>query len=269
MRLGRPRLRKYLDRGYLVIVTGSKFFTGPAFSGALLVPASLANAVGAIGGIAPGFRAYSSRSDWPAHWRALRSCFPVRANLGQWLRWEAALEEIRAYHAVPGPFRRRALTGFGEAVERIMASSPSLRLLPPQRSAGHGGLDDEELAQPTIFPFAIRHHDRDLTLAEGRAIYRALAIGARTTPRTVATWRRSPASSASPSHGSAASRSRPRCCASAAGARLVTETWSSDEAIADRNLQCELGRVVAVVANIERLVSHLSGLNPTELSHAS
>ena len=42
MRLGRPRLKKYLDRGYLVIVTGSKFFTGPAFSGALLVPAGLA-----------------------------------------------------------------------------------------------------------------------------------------------------------------------------------------------------------------------------------
>ena len=74
MRLGRPRLRKYLDRGYLVIVTGSKFFTGPAFSGALLVPAGLANAVGAIGGIAPGFRAYSSRSDWPAHWQA---CGPL------------------------------------------------------------------------------------------------------------------------------------------------------------------------------------------------
>ena len=39
MRLGRPRLRNYLDRGCIVIVTGSKFFTGPPFSGALLVPA--------------------------------------------------------------------------------------------------------------------------------------------------------------------------------------------------------------------------------------
>jgi hypothetical protein len=47
LRLGRPRLRRYLDRGYLVIVTGSKFFTGPAFSGALLVPARLSNALDA------------------------------------------------------------------------------------------------------------------------------------------------------------------------------------------------------------------------------
>ena len=34
--------KQYLDRGYLVLVTGSKFFTGPPFSGALLVPAGLA-----------------------------------------------------------------------------------------------------------------------------------------------------------------------------------------------------------------------------------
>jgi hypothetical protein len=269
MRLGRPRLRKYLDRGYLVIVTGSKFFTGPAFSGALLVPASLANAVGAIGGIAPGFRAYSSRSDWPARWRALRSCFPARANLGQWLRWEAALEEIRAYHAVPGPFRLRVLTRFGQAVERIMASSPSLRLLPPQRSAGHGGLDDEELAQPTIFPFAVRHDNRDLTLAEGRTIYRALAMGAGDAASANRCDMTEPCLVGQPV---AWQRGGPQPAALlriSASARLVAETWSSDEAIADRNLQCELGRVGAVATNIERLVSHLPGLNPTEHFHAS
>src|SRR5512140_3009025 len=48
MRLGRPRLRKYLDRGCMVIVTGSKFFTGPPFSVALLVPAGFAGALGAV-----------------------------------------------------------------------------------------------------------------------------------------------------------------------------------------------------------------------------
>jgi hypothetical protein len=36
-RLGRRRLRPYLDRGYMVLTTGSKFFGDPTFSGALLV----------------------------------------------------------------------------------------------------------------------------------------------------------------------------------------------------------------------------------------
>jgi hypothetical protein len=40
-RLGRSALRWYLDQGFLVLITGSKFFTGPPLSGALLVPEAL------------------------------------------------------------------------------------------------------------------------------------------------------------------------------------------------------------------------------------
>jgi hypothetical protein len=50
----------------------------------------------------------------------------------EWLRWEAALEDIRAYYNVPDEFRLAALTMFGQGVQRIIAASPSLRLLPPQ-----------------------------------------------------------------------------------------------------------------------------------------
>ena len=122
MRLGRTRLRKYLDRGYLVIVTGSKFFTGPPFSGALLVPSALAYDFDAAADIAPGLLEYTSRSDWPKNWPGLRSRFPVRANFGQWLRWEAALEEISAYYRVPDEFRRTALTTTSFPSERSFHS---------------------------------------------------------------------------------------------------------------------------------------------------
>ncbi|MBU6299861.1 MAG: hypothetical protein KJS68_16625, partial [Alphaproteobacteria bacterium] len=43
MRIGRPQLRSYLDHGYVVLLTGSKFFTGPAFSGATLWPYALSD----------------------------------------------------------------------------------------------------------------------------------------------------------------------------------------------------------------------------------
>ena len=178
MRLGRARLRNYLDRGYMVLITGSKFFTGPPFSGALLVPSALAGELDAATDIAPGLLEYSSRSDWPGNWPNLRSHFPIRTNFGQWLRWEAALEEIEAYYRVPQEFRLKALTTFGKGVERIIASSPSLRLLPPQQGPDGADADDEELAQRTIFPFVIRHGNRDLALEDCRKLYRALARGA-------------------------------------------------------------------------------------------
>jgi hypothetical protein len=270
MRLGRPRLRKYLDRGYMVIVTGSKFFTGPPFSGALLVPADISKALDAIPEIASGLLEYSSRSDWPRNWRTLRSRFPIRANFGQWLRWEAALEEIRAYHDVPVEFRRSALTIFGRGVERIIASSPSLRLLPPQQSDESGSVDDEELACRTIFPFVIRRGDRVFSLDDCRKIYRALARPAADADSAKAPGRDLGIAAkvclvgqpvrlgGVESHPIAALR----ICA---GARLVTETWSSDEAAARRNLQRELSRVSSVVSKIDWLLAHLDGPNLSEV----
>jgi len=272
MRLGRPRLKKYLDRGYLVIVTGSKFFTGPPFSGALLVPADLDKTIDAITEIASGLCEYSSRSDWPMKWQGLRSRFPIRANFGQWLRWEAALEEIRAYHSVPDEFRLTALTAFGEGVERIIASSPSLHLLAPQQRSEDRGLDDE-LAQRTIFPFVIRRDDRVLALDGCRKLYRALARDAH--DRVSAEVREPDAEIAAQvcliGQPVALGQSAPdpvavlRVCA---GARLVTETWSSDADAARGNLQRELGRVGAIVAKIEWLLARLDGLNWTEVGRA-
>ena len=34
-------LREYLDKGAIVLTTGSKFYRGPPFAGAVLVPASI------------------------------------------------------------------------------------------------------------------------------------------------------------------------------------------------------------------------------------
>jgi len=63
-----------------------------------------------------------------------------------------------------------ALTAFGEGVERIIGSSRSLRLLPPQQRLEDGSID-EELAQRTIFPLVISHRDRVLALDDCRKIY--------------------------------------------------------------------------------------------------
>ena len=267
MRLGRTRLRKYLNRGYLVLVTGSKFFTGPPFSGALLVPSALAPDFNAAGDIAPGLLEYTSRSDWPKHWPGLRSRFPIRANFGQWLRWEAALEEIRAYYSIPDEFRRMALTSFGQGVEWIIASSPSLRLLPPQQRPDGEGVDDDELAQRTIFPFVIRHGDRILSLEQCRELYRALARDTADIASAEDAAVAKPCLIGQPvalgcGEGQVAAL---RICA---GARLVTEAWSSDEDTARRNLQRELGHVGTVVAKIEWLLARMDGQELAEVCRA-
>jgi hypothetical protein len=269
MRLGRARLRNYLDRGYMVVITGSKFFTGPPFSGALLVPAALADGLDTASEPASGLLEYSSRSDWPRNWPNLRSRFPIRSNFGQWLRWEAALEEIAAYYRVPDEFRRMALTTFGKGVERIITSSPSLDLLPPQPRPDNASVDDE-LAQRTIFPFVIRHHDRVLSLEDCRKLYRTLARGAAGAASAaeaeiaakLCLIGQPVALDCDEEHPAAAVRI-------SASARLVTETWSSEADTARGNLQRELGRIGAIVAKIEWLLAHMDSLDLAGVSHGA
>jgi hypothetical protein len=261
MRLGRPRLKRYIERGYLVIVTGSKFFTGPPFSGAVLVPGPFARRLDATGAVPPGLLEYSSRSDWPQNWPVLRAHFPIRTNFGQWLRWEAAIEEIGAYYRVPDSFRETALATFGRAVEDLIAASPSLDLLPWQdRALGEG---DEELAQRTIFSFAVRHGQRLCSLEQCRTLYRTLA-GHAGHSNTVA----QPCLIGQPV---ALGRDQQPAAALriSASARLVSEAWSPNIDVAHRNLQRAIGNAGTAIANLEALLARGDDIKPVEATHGS
>ena len=263
MRLGRARLRRYLERGYIVIVTGSKFFTGPPFSGALLVPATFAGHLDAATAIPPGLLEYSSSSDWPQTWPVLRSRLPVRANFGQWLRWEAAIEEISAYYRVPDHFRLKALTTFGAAVEKLVAASPSLELLPWQKRPLDAA--DEELAQRTIFSFVVRSGDGLRSLGECRTLYRALASNVASADLRPAA---NPCLIGQPV-ALGRDPSPPAALRISAGARLVSEAWSSDTETARRNLQRAIDQAGQAIANLEGLLADMDRLRPMEISHGT
>jgi len=270
MRLGRRRMRTYLDRGYMVLITGSKYFGGPAFSGALLVPTGLSRSLDRGEGIAPGLLDYASRSDWPKRWAALRSRFESRPHLGQWLRWEAALEEIRTYYRVPDAFRAMALGQLRAGIEGLIMLSPSLRLVGPGTKAG--GIEDEEFAHPTIFPFTLHRHRGPLSADHCRVVYRALAqdlreaIGGSEADRAIAAQRCLIGQPVRLELRDAEPTAALRLCV---GARLVTETWSPDARAAQQNLQRELDRIASIVAKIELLLEHAGRMELVELAYAN
>ena len=268
MRLGRGRLRRHLDRGYMVLVTGSKFFGGPAFSGALLVPFSLASALDGRATIAPGLKDYASRSDWPMRWTALRSQFESRANLGQWLRWEAALEEIGAYYQVPDAYRAMALREFRAGIENLTALSPSLRPIAGRASAAETG--DEEFCEPTIFPFTVSGRYVSLSSHECRTLYGALAQDLSHVLRCSDADREIVARRCLIGQPVRIERSEGRPIAVlrlCVGARQVTETWSPNADVARRNLERELDCIAEVVAKIELLLACAGERGLAELSH--
>jgi hypothetical protein len=172
MRIGRPRIRDYLDRGYIVLLTGSKFFSGPPFCGASLFGETLADRIAACTALPDGLAEYATRYDLPLRWSCAREALPVTPNFGQWLRWEAALEEMRAYYALPQSYRHVALMRLAEAVPALIASSQHLEAMGEQDVPADAL--DEEMSCRTIFPFFIKRDGRALDLDEMTKIYHAL-----------------------------------------------------------------------------------------------
>jgi hypothetical protein len=170
-RLSPASLRAYLALDAVVLITGSKFFTGPPFAGAALIPPAIAARLWE-GDLPEGLDAYFGRDEFPRDCPAAAH-LPPTGNYGLALRWHAALAEMREFFAVPPARREKILATFAATVARKIAENPALTLLP--RPPIHRAPDDEPWERlRTILTFSLRSPldpSRNLTPAEARAVY--------------------------------------------------------------------------------------------------
>lgn len=134
MRVGKDTLNFYLENEFMILITGSKFFTGPPFSGALVVPPRLAKQVDAMQPFPIGLACYGTQFDTPERWRQLSSKFPAQPNIGLLLRWQAAIWEMQAFFCIEEPKRIAIIEQFGQAAIEQIHRNPDLELvLYPER----------------------------------------------------------------------------------------------------------------------------------------
>jgi len=129
-RFSRRGLREVLQKGYLVMFTGSKFYGGPPFSGALLVPPKYHPRHRNLTRFPHGFRDYFSAAEMPDSWDEFRQTLGAMPNVGAILRWSAAIAEMEAYYKSPPAARLRVLRAFEADVPRILGHSTTIRMLP-------------------------------------------------------------------------------------------------------------------------------------------
>ena len=263
LRLGRKLLAAHLAAGDMVTITGSKFFTGPPFSGALLVPAALSRRLGTVPALPAGLADYTSRSDWPRAWTGLREGLAEHANLGQLLRWTAALREMRDYFAVPAAFRRAALARFAEIVPGLIASEEMLELLPDYERSSGG--EEEEMAVRTIFPFLVRRAGSALDTADCILLYRALNADVSALLPAGASARQRRLAAQLCHIGQPVALSLPTGAAAAlrisAGARVVSESWSeAGEAASFAALEREFDQVSFILDKLALLLRHFDAI---------
>ena len=151
MRLGKTQLRAYVAAGFMVQITGSKFYMGPPFSGALLVPWEIAARAAEMSPLPASLGAYFSRLEWPSAWTRLTAGLSANANLGLLLRWQAALAEMEAFNRVPDRLRIETMTVLAEQLRAGIEASDAMALVAAQPTAPDW--------PPTIFAVQVLRRD--------------------------------------------------------------------------------------------------------------
>lgn len=146
MRLAPATLKHYLSQGFWVVITGSKFLSGPTFSGALLLP--------------------------DQHSPDRTDCWGMKVHPGLLLRWEAALEELRDFAGLDEATVAQTLAAFARCSRETIEQLPNLAPLPVHPIARpQSGWDSEQ----TIFPFVpLSPHGFPLSLSATKDLYRGL-----------------------------------------------------------------------------------------------
>ena len=175
-RVSTKTLAAYLDLGCMLTLTGSKFLTGPAFSGMLFIPPNLSARLSQHP-LPAALADYSAQAEWPEHWdgsQQLNDC----ANWGLLLRLEAALTEFKAFRAIPELHVSGFLQQFSSAVQDAIQASPHFSLM-AERLIDRSPIVPRARASwdqiTTIFPFILMHKKaRPLSREQTQLIYQKL-----------------------------------------------------------------------------------------------
>jgi len=170
--------------GWMTQLSGSKFFTGPPFSGALTLPPAYrkrATGVRALLEAAPGV---GRPEDWNAWWRP-RLAWPTLcqpASIGPVFRWVPALAEAHLLGTLPVSLCRYAFDRFRARLVARLARSTSLTSI-ETRDEPTDSFDDQptDLATRSIVCFSVTvqdslHQRRTLDTQECQRLFELLNI---------------------------------------------------------------------------------------------
>ncbi len=153
-------VRRYLEQGFPVLITGSKFFAAPGFCGAILFPRARLAAIAGGGCLPDGLGAYADLTEEGVS----RRC------PGLLMRWEAALHEMRRFSGLSATDVREAIDRASSATRAALMRDERLRLIQAPRPPG-----PVWSGRRSVFTFAVRGAEGWLSAEKLRPLYVALS----------------------------------------------------------------------------------------------
>ena len=270
LRLDVKDINNYLDKGYILMVTGSKYFTGPPYAGALIVPKSIGDAIESVKAILPtGLTEYFNRYDWPTNWECSK-LLSDGFNYGTYMRWNAAIVEMKRYFETPILYRNLGIEMFCNFVEESIKESSILEQLYEEHSSSITYSSDEFGLRTirTIFPFFIKKGDVILDVEDVKKLYMLLNsdISDHFKEESLEINRLA----AQKCHiGQAVTVKHKQNKKSAIlrislGARVISDSWKDrDVSMFFRNIEEQMSQIATIIRKIELIINH-SDLIKTE-----
>jgi uncharacterized protein len=176
LRLDPKDIQNYLNKGYIVTVTGSKFFTGPPYCGALILPKNVNKLIHSIKNSLPkGLTQYYNHSDWPASWFCSND-LSDGYNYGSYMRWNAAVVEMDRYYKTPILYRNMGMEMFCNFVEDSIQDASFLEPIYGNETKTNSYNSKEFGIRNirTIFPFFILKDNQALSVEKVKKLYTLL-----------------------------------------------------------------------------------------------
>jgi hypothetical protein len=132
-RVDHSLIHDLLEKGVMVMLTGSKFFQAPPFCAAMLVPRKWSERLKQVDAsiIAPYGKLFSAY-DVPWFMENMREYLPKKENKALRLRWEIALDEMSAYSYWSTKQTDNIISRWAMGVMSKLETSDSFKLMPDQ-----------------------------------------------------------------------------------------------------------------------------------------
>lgn len=268
LRLDPTDIQNYLNKGYIVSITGSKYFTGPPYSGALILPENVSKLIHSVKNRLPeGLTQYYNHSDWPTSWFCSND-LSDGYNYGSYMRWNAAIVEMDRYFKTPILYKNMGVEMFCNFVEDSIKEATFLEPIYSDATISNSYNSKEFGIRNirTIFPFFILKNKEVLSIDNVKKLY--LLLNSDISDQ----FKDSPLKiirlAAQKCHiGQAVNVKYSNDIQSAIlrislGARVISESWvNRDISLYFRNIELQMNQITVIIKKIELILSNPELLN--------
>ncbi|MCL7762380.1 hypothetical protein MPF19_03055 [Polaribacter sp. Z014] len=265
LRLDPTDIQNYLKKDYIVSITGSKYFTGPPYSGALIFPETVTKEINVAKKKLPkGLTKYYNHSDWPTSWFCSKD-LSDGFNYGSYMRWNAAIVEMDRYYKTPILYRNMGIEMFCNFVDDSIKEASFLEPVYGDKP----NVDNEEFGIRnirTIFPFFILKNKEALSVDKVKKLY--VLLNSDLSNKFEGAPLEIIRLAAQKCHiGQAVNVKYENDLQSAVlrislGARVISESWvNRDISLYFRNIEAQMNEITVIIKKIELILNNPELLN--------